>query len=286
MMDLNNKIDIEKYKEIQRRYTEKVTVIVNKGKEKERHEVVTDLPEPSFKEWKVSVINNDGLGNILISKCVYGESRSTIKKKLYSSESWTILCDCRNKGEFGLFCNHKKEIAQLNFNNIIGWNPVIQKYVDSCKNDIVDKNLIYLPTDITEPYIRYLKMNKLIGDVKTEEKSKIILDIGLLGFTSLPQFKNFILYFSLNKSLNKESDIKIEPADIHQYIKSPKFNNFIDLKQFVDMRLGQTIRFNILNEKLEKLENKLGVNIEEFETIKEIKLDFWNFGDDINKHYI
>lgn len=287
-MNLNENISIGQYKEIQRRYTEKVTITVNKGKDSERQEVVTDLPEPSFKEWRFTTTNKDGLGHVLISKCSYGESRSETKKKLYASESWTIICDCKDKGQFGLSCEHKNDIAKLNFDNVSGWNPVLQEYLDQeeIRDSIIFDGIRSLPEEIIKPYTKYTNLVNIKGKEKAIEKDLISKEIKKLGFSGFDQLINFILYFSLNKSMNANRIIKIDINEISTYLKSPKFKNFIELKQIVDIRLEEESRFDLLNKKLKKLENRINDdNSDEYKIMKEIELDYWNFGNDINSHY-
>lgn len=280
-MDLNKQLSltIEEHKEIQRRYSE---IVPNP---KKSSEMVTDLVEPQCNDIEFFMTNDFSEGKILLRKWTYGESRSSIKKKYPKAESWSIFCNCRNRGEFGLPCQHIIDIAQANFNKLNNWNNLTEYYLNNIKatTKILNDAFSKLPEELQNKYIR----SKTIMSEKQEDRDNFISELKKMGFDSKALLKEFILYYSFNYAFHNNPEILLEMDKISQYVKSPKFINFLKIKKTVNIVISQKIRFQRLSKKLNEFEMvRAETNNNEYEIMKQIGLDLWNFGEDTSRYLV
>lgn len=278
----STKVLTEKQKEaieIQRRFREKVEIIVGPKKEKK---IVTDLPEPSFKEWRIKVKGQSGIGNVLVRKVLYGKSRSTVKPKLPSSQKWSIFCDCRERGEFGLTCDHKYHIATGELMKILGWTDELTEFIKILNS---------------EDYINFRKMNddlnpKWYIDIKSYPSKIRMQQLAKYNFgnnfSSLKdvelyiKYKYFQFYKSRNKEvLNIENKEQINSDDIFKNLRKIVENTDIGI-----MRFQQNDRFSMLESKMNVLNGLLENDTSnERDLMEQIGLSFHNFGGDKCLYY-
>lgn len=260
--------------EIQRRFNEKVNVIINKGKRDERVEIVTDLPEPSFNEWifQFSIIGPPS--EILVRRSNYGASRSPIKPKLPASEIWSIFCSCSDTDPTG--CDHIKSFVHGDLSCLVGWSQILDRYYSETSNrgkivitDFILENSASIPKDLIKLYQARLS----VDSITSEERKDSLKAIKNYGFPSSKSFLNWLTFIAINEAVFPYSKINININEISKYLKSEKLEHFLNIKRIVDMRVEQDYRFSLLSDQIShSLENGK-------------RVDFSNIGNDYCLYY-